>query len=123
ERFDWEVARRQDVARRYDDLLAASGAAVTPVSVRPDRNSVYAQYTVLARDRARLEAGLHAEGVPTAVHYPAPLHRQPAYARYGLTADLPVSEKIAGEVISLPMYPDMPADIQERIARAVQNAC
>ena len=121
ERFDWEVARREEVGRRYDALLRDRAPSVSLLSVRPDRTSVYAQYTVLARDRTRLESELNAQGVPTAVHYPVPLHRQPAYARYGLDARLSVSENIADQVISLPMYPDLSEEIQEHIASAVQK--
>ena len=122
ERFDWEIARRQDAARRYDDLLGAAGRAVTPVSVRPDRTSVYAQYTVRARSRDSLEAALNARGIPTAVHYPVPLHRQPAYREYGVESDLPVAEALAAEVISLPIYPDLTPELQEKIAAAVREA-
>ena len=86
--------------------------------VRPDRTSVYAQYTVLADHRERLEAALNARGVPTAIHYPVPLHRQPAYAQYGVEARLAVAENVAGRVISLPMYPDLAAEIQKQIAAA-----
>jgi UDP-2-acetamido-2-deoxy-ribo-hexuluronate aminotransferase len=121
ERFDWEIVRREEVGRRYDALLRDRAPSVSLLSVRPDRTSVYAQYTVLARDRTRLESELNAQGIPTAVHYPVPLHRQPAYARYGLGARLSVSEKIADQVISLPMYPDLSEEIQERIASAVQK--
>jgi UDP-2-acetamido-2-deoxy-ribo-hexuluronate aminotransferase len=121
ERFDWELARREEVARRYDTLLR-DAPGVSLLSVRPDRTSVYAQYTLLARDRERLVAALAAEGVPTAIHYPVPLHRQPAYREYGTEAHLPVAEGLAAEVVSLPMYADLPADVQESIAAAVRKA-
>jgi UDP-2-acetamido-2-deoxy-ribo-hexuluronate aminotransferase len=123
ERFDWEVAKREEVARRYDTLLRRDTDAVSTLAVRPDRTSVYAQYTVLARDRAALEASLQAQGVPTAVHYPAPLHRQPAYARYGVEGRFPVSEAVADQVISLPMYPDLQPDMQDRVVSAIGRAC
>ena len=119
ERFEWEVERRAEVGRRYDELLARSAPSVHRVQVRPDRTSVYAQYTVLAKSRDRLETALNARGIPTAIHYPIPLHRQPAYARYGVEARLPVSEAVAAEVLSLPMYPDLAVEIQDRIASAV----
>ena len=119
ERFDWEIERREAVARRYARLLETAGTALTPVSVRPDRTSVYAQYTVFAQDRERLESGLKARGVPTAVHYPIPLHQQPAYREYGAEARLPVSEHVAAQVISLPMYPDLGPDLQDQIVAAV----
>lgn len=122
ERFEWEVAMRLAIGRRYDALLAGLGSAARLLSVRPDRTSVYAQYTLLVEDRERLQAGLKARGVPTAVHYPVPLNRQPAYAQYGTECHLPVSEDLSGRVISLPMYPDMTPAIQDEIVAAVRDA-
>lgn len=121
ERFDWEVARRREIGARYDSLLAGA-AGVSLLTVRPDRTSVYAQYTVLAGDRAALEARLGAAGIPTAIHYPIPLHRQPAYRQYGVEAQLPVAEALAAKVISLPMYPDLASDIQDRIVAAMTGS-
>jgi UDP-2-acetamido-2-deoxy-ribo-hexuluronate aminotransferase len=122
ERFDWEVARREEVARRYDTLLKDRGPRLSLLTVRPDRTSVYAQYTVLARDRAQLESRLQEQGIPTAVHYPVPLHLQPAYARYGIEGRFPVSESVAREVISLPMYPDLAPAVQDQVVSAVCRA-
>ena len=122
ERFDWEVERRAALARRYDQLLTRSGSPVRLLTVRPDRTSVYAQYTVLAKKRDGLEAALNARGIPTAIHYPIPLHRQPAYAQYGVEARLPVSEAVAAEVLSLPMYPDLAAGVQDQIAGAIAES-
>ncbi len=122
ERFDWEIARRQEAAHRYDELLGATGSAVEPITVRADRTSVYAQYTVRARGRDRLEAALNARGIPTAIHYPVPLHRQPAYREYGAEAKLPVADALAAEVISLPMYPDLAPEVQVAIAAAVRES-
>jgi UDP-2-acetamido-2-deoxy-ribo-hexuluronate aminotransferase len=120
ERFEWEVERRREVAMRYDALLAQAHG-VSCLTVREDRTSVYAQYTVRARDRERLQAALTARGVPTAIHYPVPLHLQPAYREYGAEAHLPVSEAVAAEVISLPMYPDLAPEIQDQIVAAVKD--
>ncbi len=78
ERFAWELERRQVIGARYAELLAAAG--IECVAVRPDRDSVLAQYTVFVDDRARVQAALVEHGIPTAVHYPKPLHHQPAYA-------------------------------------------
>ena len=122
ERFEWEVAKREEVGRRYDSLLSHC-ENVRLLAVRPDRTSVYAQYTVLARDRAKLEASLQSQGVPTAVHYPVPLHLQPAYRQYGVEGHFPVSERVATEVMSLPMYPDLAPAMQDRIVGAVERAC
>jgi UDP-2-acetamido-2-deoxy-ribo-hexuluronate aminotransferase len=121
ERFEWEVEQRRVVAKRYDDLIGRSSGGIRLLSLRADRTSVYAQYTVLADSRDRLEAALNARGIPTAIHYPIPLHRQPAYAQYGVEARLPVSEAVAAQVLSLPMYPDLAAGIQEQIAAAVRD--
>ena len=77
---------------------------------------------VLAADRGKLQAGLRERGVPTAIHYPAPLHRQPAYAAYAHGAAFPVSESLGTRVISLPMHPDLQPDLQDRIVAAVRQA-
>lgn len=119
ERFEWEVKKRQEVAQRYDELLRPLGDAVRLLTVRDDRTSVYAQYTVLARERAPLEARLKAHGVPTAVHYPLPLHQQPAYTQYGVECRVPVSERVAERVLSLPMFPDMTIELQDQIVAAI----
>ena len=119
ERFDWEVQARAQVGARYTELLAAGSPAIRTLAVRPDRTSVYAQYTILAQDRETLDAELKSRGIPTAIHYPVPLHQQPAYAQYGIEARLPVAEALAGQVISLPMYPDMTPRMQDDIVAAV----
>jgi UDP-2-acetamido-2-deoxy-ribo-hexuluronate aminotransferase len=122
ERFEWEVAQRERVGRRYDTLLAEAAPGVKTLTVRPDRTSVYAQYTVLAGERDKLQAGLQARGIPTAIHYPTPLHRQPAYSAYGNGAAFPASDSLAAQVISLPMYPDLTPELQDRIVAAVKQA-
>ena len=71
--------------------------------------------------RDDLRAGLEREGVPTAVHYPVPIHRQPAYAQFAGGADLLQSDVAAAEVLSLPMYADMEAETQDSIAAALQR--
>jgi len=102
ERFEWELERRAEIGRFYLERLGSFDAA-TAVSVRPDRISVWGQFTVLAEDRAALKARLEAAGVPTAIHYPLPLHRQPAYEGTAGSKILPVSEAVAERVLSLPM--------------------
>jgi UDP-2-acetamido-2-deoxy-ribo-hexuluronate aminotransferase len=118
ERFYWEIARRIEIGRRYDALLSERAPELKLVQVRPDRTSVYAQYTVMTPERDRLQEELKRRGIPTAVHYPVPLHKQPAYARHG-DGSLTVSETVAAQVISLPMHADMKADVQSQIAAAV----
>ena len=118
DRFEWEIARRIEIGHRYDSLLSERAPDLTLVQVRPDRTSVYAQYTVMTQQRDRLQKELKLRGIPTAVHYPMPLHKQPAYANHSGHA-MPVSESVSAQVISLPIYPDLPAQILERVADAV----
>jgi UDP-2-acetamido-2-deoxy-ribo-hexuluronate aminotransferase len=118
ERFDWEVRQRIEIGAHYDALLAPS---VTTMKVRPDRTSVYAQYTVRVAERARFEQGLKAHGIPSAVHYPLSLHQQPAYAAGYADQSFPVSEALAREVISLPMHADLDEATQQRIVAAVRK--
>jgi UDP-2-acetamido-2-deoxy-ribo-hexuluronate aminotransferase len=122
ERFDWEVAERARIGARYDALLSGLEPAIRLVKVRPDRTSVFAQYTVLARDRAGLQRALKAEGIPTAIHYPSSLHQQPAYSAGWEGVSFPVAERLAREVISLPMHPYLDGATQDRIAAAVRAA-
>jgi UDP-2-acetamido-2-deoxy-ribo-hexuluronate aminotransferase len=119
ERFEWEIARRQEVAQRYSELLSSADCQL--LTVRADRTSVYAQYTIRTRQRERLQAGLQAAGIPTAVHYPKPLHQQPAYAAQADRPAFPESEAAAAQVISLPMHPDLDKTVQDRIVEAVRR--
>jgi dTDP-4-amino-4,6-dideoxygalactose transaminase len=87
--------------------------------------SVWAQYTIRvpAARRDRIAADLKAQGIPTAIHYAKPLHRQTAFGGISIAADeLPVSERLAGEVLSLPMHPYLAEDAQDRITDAVCRA-
>lgn len=112
-----EIARRQEVASRYDTLLRDAGVA--PPTVLEHNTSVYAQYTIRVRDRATIGAHLNAAGIPTAVHYPIPLNRQPAVADD--TVALPVGDAVAGEVMSLPMHPYLEVADQERVVAALRE--
>jgi UDP-2-acetamido-2-deoxy-ribo-hexuluronate aminotransferase len=124
--FDWELQQRQRAAATYDALLLGNEAGVRPVGRRDDRTSVYAQYTVVLDRRADLQAALQANRIPTAVHYPVPIHRQPAYAHLDPRAACPVSDALAGRVMSLPMGPYL-SDAEIRtvcatLLRAAQEA-
>ena len=116
--FERDVARRIAIGRRYDALLPPR---VRRIHVRSDRTSVYAQYTVRASNRPALEAGLKAQGIPTAVHYPLSLHQQPAYSALFPGAAFPNSERLAAEVISLPMHAHLDEATQDRIVQAVSG--
>jgi UDP-2-acetamido-2-deoxy-ribo-hexuluronate aminotransferase len=113
ERFDWEVEQRIRIGQRYNELLAGK---IQTVAQRADRNSVYGQYTLLIDDRAVVQEELNAAGIPTAVHYPAPLNLQPAFAYLNKPAgSFPMAEEIAMRVMSLPMSPMLAAEQQDRI--------
>lgn len=120
--FPDEIEKRHRVATRYNELLAEN--VIVPKV--PERlTSVWAQYTLRLPDfdRAAFVAMLKAEGIPTAIYYPKPLHRQTAYAGYPMTdGGLPVAERLAEEVVSLPMHPYLAVEVQDRIITAVKNA-
>ncbi|MBC7454559.1 MAG: DegT/DnrJ/EryC1/StrS family aminotransferase [Massilia sp.] len=102
DRFEWELAQRNLVAAAYDALLSGQ----TGMMARPrDRSCVFAQYTVVLEQRERIIAALHAAQIPTAVHYPVPMHLQPAYAHLCSADECPVAERMAARVMSLPMGP------------------
>ncbi|MBL8324456.1 MAG: DegT/DnrJ/EryC1/StrS family aminotransferase [Rubrivivax sp.] len=121
ERFEWELERRATIGARYERMLAGV-AGCERVVVRADRNSVYAQYTVKVAARGEVQAALQAAGVPTAVHYPKPLHRQPAYAQYAGTDPCTVSDREAARVVSLPMSADLTEADQDRVVEALRQA-
>lgn len=122
ERFDWEIEQRQVIAQRYDAMLVGLEPSVRTLPVRPDRTSVYAQYTVRCANRASMEQQFKAAGIPTAVHYPVSLHQQRAYAPLFPGASFPASEALAREVLSLPMHPYLDEASQRRIADAARAA-
>ena len=119
-RLDWELQRRREIGARYHERLAALNLAT--LAVRPDRDSVWGQYTVRVPGRAHVQAVLTEAGVPTAVHYPKPLHRQPAYVKYGDPDSCPNSLAAADEVMSLPMSADLSDADQDRVVAALAAA-
>jgi UDP-2-acetamido-2-deoxy-ribo-hexuluronate aminotransferase len=121
ERFDWELQRRRELGARYGQLLA-DVPSVKTLTVRPDRDCVWGQYTVFVPRRAQVQAVLQSLGIPSAVHYPKPLHRQPAYAECAAGATCPVSEQVAEQVLSLPISADLSYDDQTRVVRALAAA-
>jgi len=122
ERFDWEVEQRIKIGARYQALLADLPGDARSVVVRPDRDSVWAQFTVMVPGRDQVVARLKEAGIPTAVHYPRPIHAQPAYARYASAAGTPVSDALADCVMSLPMHPDLDPATQDQIVAALRAA-
>lgn len=123
ERFDWEIEQRKQLGNRYGELIRASGAPVELLEVAGDRDCVWAQYTVKVADRAAVIAALKEQGVPTAVHYPRPLHRQPAYEQPDCPADsFPHANLAADRVLSLPMSADITPAQQEAVVEALRKA-
>ena len=120
--FDQEVAQRISAAKHYLKLLETV-TAVTPPVVRQDRDCVWAQFTIQVKDRDSVLDKLKAAGIPTAVHYPVPLHRQPAYQTLcRIASPLTNSDTVASRVISLPMHPYIDSATQQTIIRAVAEA-
>jgi dTDP-4-amino-4,6-dideoxygalactose transaminase len=118
--FDDELARRDAVAARYTAALA--GSVATP-AVPVGSTTAWAQYTVLVDRRDEVAATLRDRGIPTAVYYPVPLHRQPAYAASPSWPDeLPVAEQLAPRVLSLPMHPYLEPPTQDRIIESLLDA-
>lgn len=118
--FSDEVEARSRIAARYGELLR--GTVVTPC-INPRNTSVYAQYTVEVDHREALQGKLREEGIPTAVHYPVPLHLQPVFAGLNLPeGSFPVAESVASRVLSLPMHPYLTDLELITIASALQEA-
>jgi dTDP-4-amino-4,6-dideoxygalactose transaminase len=120
--FTDEIAARGMIARRYAEGLAD---LVTVPQMPVGSTSIWAQYTIRLQGGRRdaLAAALKEQGIPTAIYYPKPLHRQQAYRHFpAAEGGLAVSEHIADEVISLPMHAYLDAPTQDRITAAVRNA-
>ena len=122
DRFEWEVRRRLELGEAYKRKLSAAIPSLQLLEVRGDRDCVWAQYTVFVDDREAVQARLKAAGVPTAVHYPRPLHHQPAYAKYGQPEDFPHSIAAAKRVMSLPMSADLTEAQQDQVVAALAAA-
>lgn len=122
--FDEELTARAEIADRYNALL--KDAVHTP-RVLADRTSVWAQYTIEVDDRESVETALHGAEIPTAVHYPTPLHLQPVFTELSYEMDwargsFPVAERAAERVLSLPMHPYLTPPQIERVAETVKVA-
>ena len=118
--FPDEIKMRQQVAKRYDEML--SSLVKTPY-IMPHNMSVYAQYTIEVNNRESFQKEMQAAGIPTAVHYPVAMHQQKAmnYLNYK-RGDFPHSEKASRHVISLPMHPYLAEDEQKKVVSAVKKA-
>jgi UDP-2-acetamido-2-deoxy-ribo-hexuluronate aminotransferase len=119
DRFEWELGQRARAAAVYDAMFAGR---VRRVDRDRDGASALAQYTIVLEDRHDIQAALQAASIPTAVHYPVPIHLQPAYARLGQVARCPVASHMAERVLSLPMGPYLSDADACKVATAVLTA-
>jgi len=107
--LDGWAAARQEAARLYNGNLPADRVKLP--AVKPDRDHVYHQYSILVEDRDALQAFLKEKGIPTAVHYPMALHLQPAFSHYGFSrGDFPVAENAADHILCLPIHTELDAE-------------
>jgi dTDP-4-amino-4,6-dideoxygalactose transaminase len=118
--FEDECARRNTIAARYSDALKD---VVTTPAIASGATSVWAQYTIVSEHRDTIVETLAAEGITTALFYPKPLHTQEPYRGFVLPGGgLPVTERLAQQTVSLPLYPYLDTDAQDRIIAAVKAA-
>jgi dTDP-4-amino-4,6-dideoxygalactose transaminase len=116
---DWNAARRR-IAQRYNEQLAGTGLLLPELPA--DGSHVFHLYVVQTPQRDRLQAALQQRGVESAIHYPLPAHLQPVYQGLAEPGSLPVTERHAGTVLSLPIYPELTDAEVDRVAAAVREA-
>lgn len=112
-------ARRRAIAAQYHTRLADTGLILPEAP--PDGDHVYHLYVVRTQERNALQAGLRDEGIGTDIHYPLPTHLQPIYAPFAPPGGLPTTERLAQEILSLPMFPELTDDEVHAVAMAVKR--
>src|SRR5690554_2097170 len=125
--FTEEIQLRQKVAQRYNELLAKTSVSsvdsvakkITLPFIEEHNTSVYAQYTIQVENRDQVQAKLNEAGIPTAVHYPIPLNKQPAVEDKNV--ELPIGDAVAEKVMSLPMHPYMTEADQQKVVVSLMN--
>ena len=124
ERFEWEVGQRTLISDRYTTLISNlldNQTVVTP-KILPKVTSVFGQYTIQVENREALVKRLSEEGIPTAIHYPLPLHLQPVFASVNLpNGKYPFAEYVAKRVLSLPFCADLTQKNQNRVVEALYS--
>jgi dTDP-4-amino-4,6-dideoxygalactose transaminase len=114
--------RRRESAREYDDLFTESRPGVVLPRVPSWSRPVWHLYVVRIADRERVQQQLAAAGIGTGIHYPIPLHLTQAYAHLGFRpGDFPVAERVASQVLSLPMHPNLLPEQQRRVVAAFEE--
>jgi dTDP-4-amino-4,6-dideoxygalactose transaminase len=115
----WTESRRTH-ARMYDEML--TGSSVTTPFVAPEVRHVYHLYVIRTQNRDGILSHLKSKGIGAGIHYPVPLHQQPVYRRLGYgDISLPMTERAAAEVLSLPMYPELRPEQVEYVIEAVEE--
>ena len=118
--FEKEVKLRDEIGSRYNDLLEDADV-ITP-KISDNNTSVFAQYSIRVKDREAMVKKLNSQEVPTAVHYPLPLHLQEAFANLGYKeGDFPVSEIVSSQIMSLPMSPYLKENEQDFIVQTIKG--
>ena len=118
---EWNAQRRR-AARWYAERLAAVPGVVLPATASWAEH-VYHLFVVRVPDRDRVFARLHEHGIGAGIHYPVPLHLQPAYADLGhRQGDFPVTERVASEIISLPIYPEITEEQVDRVCATLRES-
>jgi len=117
---EWNSTRRQ-IAKLYAEQLAEVEGVVVPCEPAWSR-AIYHLYVVRVPDRREMQDSLKAAGIGTGIHYPVPLHLQQAYGQLGYrNGDLPVTERVAAEIVSLPMYPQLTGAQQTKVVAAMKD--
>ena len=115
--FPDEVIQRDRVGRQYTASINAMQSTIVAPQIRSNCTTVYAQYSIMVNNREQLIAKLNKMNIPTAVHYPVPLHLQPPF--YNNQLNLPVVEDVATKIVSLPMHPYLSTEDIEKVSRAL----
>ena len=115
--FPDEVMQRDRVGRQYTTSINAMQSTIVAPQIRSNCTTVYAQYSIMVNNREQLIAKLNKMNIPTAVHYPVPLHLQPPF--YNNQLNLPVVEDVATKIVSLPMHPYLSTEDIEKVSRAL----
>lgn len=115
---DWN-RKRFEVASNYIENISADD--VTFPTIADGNTHIFHQFSIQVPDRGDFQAYLKERDIPTAVHYPIPLHKQPAFQTVGRNTGVPVAEKVSDHIVSLPIYPEMPQDDQALVIETVNN--
>ena len=119
-KFDEEIKRREEVGKRYTSLLKDVKGVQTP-TIKDGNTCVYAQYTIVVENRDELQAKLKEKGIPTAVHYPIPLNKQPIFENMSHVGEIPNAEYVAEHVISLPMSAWLKDEDMDYVVTAIKE--